>query len=156
MADQLNMQRFGPLDWKELRLEPSGTQEGVCDCCGTSTRRVWGFVRHPIGAVAAYFVGWTIGRKDHGASFDLIVGAWGSGATQKQRGAVSLTYRAADGDYGFAIVDATDRPTANSELVGRVFTRHQVVATTLADQVFAIADAIFMTDARLDEVRTWK
>jgi hypothetical protein len=156
MADQLNMQRFGPLDWKELRLEPSGTQEGVCDCCGTSTRRVWGFVRHPIGAVAAYFVGWTIGRKDHGASFDLIVGAWGSGATQKQRGAVSLTYRAADGDYGFAIVDATDRPTANSELVGRVFTRHEVVATTLADQVFAIADAIFMTDARLDEVRTWK
>jgi hypothetical protein len=156
MTDQLNMQRFGALDWKELRIETSGIQEGTCDCCGTSTRRVWGFVRHPIGAVAAYFVGWTIGKRDHGATFDLIMGAWGDSSTPEQRGAVSLKYGIGDGASGFAIVDGADRSITNSKLVGRSFTRAEVINTPLAGQVFAIADAVFMTDPRLDEVRTWK
>src|SRR5215475_7218083 len=92
MADHFNMQRFGAIDWKELRIETSGAQEGICDCCGTRTRRVWGVVLHPIGGIAAYFVVWPTGKRDHGAKVDLIVGAWGSGATQEERGAVSLNY----------------------------------------------------------------
>ena len=51
---------------------------GPCECCGNDSRRVWGWVHSPTATVAAYFVHWTLGRVfDHGANFDLIIGAWG-------------------------------------------------------------------------------
>jgi hypothetical protein len=84
------------------------------------------------------------------------MGAWGDSSTPEQRGAVSLKYGIGDGASGFAIVDGADRSITNSKLVGRSFTRAEVINTPLAGQVFAIADAVFMTDPRLDEVRTWK
>src|SRR5262245_45445756 len=115
----LDMQRHGALNWKDLRLQTLKSQDGACDCCGTTTRRVWGFVGYEHGTVAAYFVGWTLGKRDHGAAFDLIVGAWGPNATSEQRGAVALEYRVGDHGPGFAIVDALNRPHATNESVGR-------------------------------------
>jgi hypothetical protein len=154
MTDQFNMQRFGSLKWEDLSLEPSGNQGGVCDCCGTGTQRVWGFVRHPLGPLAAYFVGWTLGKKGHGAAFDLVVG-WGEGALPERRAAVSLQYRVTDEGPGFGIVDASGRPTATKKLVGRALARSEVVDTALANQCFAIADAVLMKDPRIAEVRGW-
>src|SRR6267142_2265097 len=106
MTDQLKMKRFGPLRWEDLSLEPSGSQGGLCDCCGTSTQCVWGVVRHPLGLLAAYFVAWTVGKKDHGATFDLIVGPWGEGAVPEGRAAVSLQYGVTDEGPHLGIVDA--------------------------------------------------
>ena len=155
MTDQFDMQRFGSLKWEDLSLEPSGKQGGVCDCCGTSTHRVWGFVRHPLGRLAAYFVGWTVGKNDHGAAFDLVVGPWGDGALPERRAAVSLQYRLSDERPGFGIVDASGRPTATKKLVGCALARSKVVDTALANQCFAIADAVLMKDPRIAEVRGW-
>lgn len=155
MIDRFEMQHFGVLKWEDLSLETSGSQDGNCDCCGTSTRRVWGFVRHPRGLLAAYFVGWTLGKRDHGASFDLIVGPWGEGALPERRGAISLKYGATDEGSGFAVIDAASRPTASNKLVGCALARSEVIDTPLAKRCFAIADAVLIKGPRIAEIRVW-
>ena len=60
---------------RSLSVEPTEAADfATCECCGSATRRVWGFVHDPDGTVAAYFVQWAVGRvADHGALFDLVL-----------------------------------------------------------------------------------
>jgi hypothetical protein len=138
-----------------FKVEQTGQSSGHCDCCGTATRRVWGFVSRGGACVAAYFVGWTIGRPEHGAALDLIVGAWGEGAKPENRSAVALEFRVIDGAPQFMVVDAESRPTSNSGLVGKALARTDVIGTPLATQVFEIVDAIYLGEDALHDLRRW-
>ena len=149
------LDHLGPLDWQQLTVEPANGEDGVCDCCGTTTRRVGGFVSCRGKAVAAYFVGWTLDKPDHGAAFDLIVGAWGETTGPSDRSAVFLGYRVVDGSGAFMVVARPGSPVAMSELSGSVLGREQVIGTPLAHQVFAVADAVFMKDPRVAPLREW-
>ena len=51
------------------------------------------------------------------------------------------------------VVDATDRPAASNELVGRALSRTQVIDTPLAKSVFALVDAIYLHDTRVADLR---
>lgn len=52
-----------------------GEHDSQCECCGTASRCVWGFVHEGPRTVASYWVHWTLGHLDeHGANFDLAVG----------------------------------------------------------------------------------
>src|SRR5215468_3784985 len=93
-------------DWREFEIEESGTAGGHCDCCGTTTKRVWGFVQRAGEPVGAYFVAWTQGKPDHGAAFDLILGKWGDSATKQDRYSTALDFRLIDGAPQFMVVDA--------------------------------------------------
>lgn len=142
-------------DWRSFKTEQAGANVGHCDCCGCATKRVWGFIRRDDEAVAAYFVGWAEQRPDHGATFDLILGKWGDLATRLDRFAGALDYRMVESSPQFMVVDAQDRLTSSSGLVSTALKRSDVVGTTLAPQVFAIVDAIYMGDSRLNELREW-
>lgn len=142
-----------PLDWQALDVETSGTSGGHCDCCGTETRRVWGFVSDAGEVLAAYYVGWTLDRPDHSARFELILGRWGDEAGAGDRAWVVLEHRVVEGEGAFRVVDAPLPDDGKAELAAAALKRDEVIGTPLAAQVFAIADAIFMKDARLEEVR---
>ena len=137
-----------------LRVEPTGANDyGPCECCGCNSRCVWGFIHAPEGTLASYFVHWTLGRvEDHGANFDLILGKWGEKATARDRCLVSLAYRLFDSGPEFMVIDAQERPTAKSELVGRVLRRSEVVGQPIAKRAFAAVDAILAQDARVLEL----
>ncbi|NOT41128.1 MAG: hypothetical protein HOP13_11600 [Alphaproteobacteria bacterium] len=105
--------------------------------------------------VAAYFVGWTVGKPDHGATFDLILGEWGEGEKAENRSAVALDFRAVDGSPQFMVVDASMRITSRSDLVGRALARADVIGSALAPQVFTVVDAVYFGDQALDELRQW-
>lgn len=141
-------------DWRGFEIEESGTDNGRCECCGTTTRRVWGFVRRDGEPVGAYFVAWTQAKPDHGAKFDLILGKWGHFSAKIDRYSVALDCRLIDGAPQFMVVDAHNRATSGSPLVGTAFKRPDVIGTSLAPQVFAIVDAIYMSDSA-SEVRGW-
>jgi hypothetical protein len=51
------------------------------------------------------------------------------------------------------VVDASERPVARNELVGRALRRNEVVGTALAERAFAVADAVWLQDTRIDELR---
>lgn len=145
-----------PLDWQALAVEPLKSAEGRCDCCGTATRRVWGAVSQDGGSLAAYYVGWTVERPDHGARFELVVGSWGEEADAGERAWVELEYRLVDGEGAFMVVDAAGPDDAKAGLAATALRRDDVIGTPLAPQVFAIVDAVIMKDARLEELRGWR
>ena len=103
------------------------------------------------GTVASYFVHWTLGKSfaDHPANFDLIYGAWGSGTSKNDRCAISLIYFETEGVPGVSLINATDRPVASYDLVGSALSRDELIDTSLAQQVFAIFDAVILQDGRL-------
>ena len=124
-------------DWRSFETEQTGASVGHCDCCGSSTKRVWGLVHRDGAAIAAYFVGWAEKRPDHGVTFDLILGKWGDSATRRDRLAVALDYRIVEASPQFMVVDARDRVTSKSDLVGTALERSDVIGTALAPQVRA-------------------
>ena len=133
-----------------LEVETTGESSGFCDCCGRTSQTVWGLVSSHGTPVASYFVQWTVDHlSENGANIDLIIGSWGEGTEREDRAAVSLRYRLdEDGIGSVMVIDAHDRPTAKSELVGSVLRRDEVIGSPLATQVFDLVDAIFLQDDR--------
>jgi hypothetical protein len=137
-----------------LRVEQNAAHDvGSCACCGNNSRAVSGFIYSGEQPTAAYFVHWTLGRPDHGANFDLVLGKWGEGVGREDRYAVSLCYRPTEKGPEFMVIDSSGRTVAGSELVGRALRRDEVIGTPMATEVFAIIDAIYLGDARLAELR---
>lgn len=141
--------------WQSLTIDPTGESIGHCDCCGTGTRRIWGLAYNDGEAVGAYFVGWTEQRPDHGASIELILGKWGETTAQQDRYVVAMDCRIVEASPQFMIVDAEGRLPSTSNLAGSALKRSEVTDTPLAPQVFALVDAIYLGDPRLEEVRNW-
>jgi hypothetical protein len=156
MFNSFNNAESDPLDWRALQVEPTGSNDfGPCSCCGNMSRTVWGFVHSPASTVAAYFVQWTLNNPGHGANFDLIIGKWGNQAIPKDRQAVSLEYRVIEQQGSFMVIDPTMRPVATNSLVGSALKREEVVGQSIAQNVFAIVDAVFMKDERIREIQQW-
>lgn len=135
------MNKQQALDRKSLAVEPVGESQGQCDCCGTTTKRVWGWVHHDDTTLAAYFVGWTEGMPDHGVTFDLALGRWGEGSGPNDRQSVALDYR--HDANAFMVVDASGRTADRPEIASIPLSRADVIGTPLAQQVFAISDAVY-------------
>src|SRR5579864_3606023 len=133
---------------QNILIEPTGINDfDNCPCCGNSSRKVWGLVLSESTTVACYYVHWTLGHiKDRGANVDFIIGAWGENASRSDRFAVSLEYRLLDSGPAFRLIDANQRPVAQSDLVCRAMQRHDVVGQPLAGTVFSFCDAIFSQD----------
>ena len=137
-----------------LSIEVSDSNDfGPCECCGSKSRTVWGFIHRGDVTEAAYFVQWTLGQVErHGAHFDLIIGKWGDATDSKDRCAVSMElHRTSDGP-SFTVIDSVDRPTASNELVGKPLARDEVIGTPLAKQAFELVDAIWLQDKRIAEI----
>jgi hypothetical protein len=124
------------------------SRQGPCDCCGTFTRTVWGYVAEHSGTRAAYFARWAEGHPEHGATFLFSVGRWGDGTTPADRVAVALTCVINDGAPGFMVTDAASAPWTDAFL-GRLLERSEVVGTPLAQEVFTMVDAVLAQDPRV-------
>jgi hypothetical protein len=135
-------------------VEPTGQKDsGPCACCGNTSRCVWGYVHLPDATLAAYFVHWTVGRvSDHWPNFDLIIGRWGDGASAADRSLVTLESRLLDTGPAFRVIDAAGRPAAKNRLVGQVLRRSDAVGQPIAQQAFAVVDAVLAQDARVAEL----
>ena len=136
-----------------LRVEPTDSNDtGVCECCGNRSRVVGGFVYRDEEPAAAYFVHWTLGRPDHGANFDFILGRWGEGTGPGDRSVASLVYGLMENGPPFMVVDAAGRPAADSAIASRFLRREDVIGTAAAGELFAFVDAVWLQDGRIGEL----
>ena len=137
-----------------ITIEPAGSSDFErCECCGDSSRTVWGFVHRDGEAHAVYYVHWTLGKvAERGAHFDLILGRWGDAATRSERYAVSLEFRHTEGRPGFMVIDATERASKHQALVARGLRRNEVLGTEVAARAFEVIDAVWLGDERIAEV----
>lgn len=90
---------------------------------------------------------------DHNVNVDLIIAAWGEGTTPKDRFLASLLYRPSADGGSFMVTNARSRLPAKQEVCGRAMERAEIVGTPLAQEVFALLDALWLSDPRLAEVR---
>jgi hypothetical protein len=125
---------------------------GCCDCCGNQARTIWGDLSDASGAKAVYYVQWTHDKPEHFPNFDLIIGPWGDGTLPEGRVLVSLVYRPQAGGGSFMVINAHGR-RAKGGLYGRALDRAEVIGTPLAVEVFALLDALWLTEPCLGEVR---
>ena len=134
----------------DYAIELLDESSGFCDCCGETSRSVWGLVHNGDATVAAYWMHWTVGHlNEPGANLDLVLGSWGDNATPRDRVAASLLYRQSeDHPPAFMIIDATDRSVAKSGLIGSALRREDVIGTPLAEHIFGLIDAICLQDTR--------
>ena len=132
---------------KATFLNQSG---GFCDCCGCETRTIWGALADDKRTLAIYYVSWTAGSKEHLPNFDLIVGPWGEGTSPSDRMLVSLVYHPIRNE--FMVIDG--RGARYVKLCARALVREEVIGTSLAAEVFALVDALWLTEPRLAQVRS--
>ena len=137
-----------------------------CDCCGAPTRMASGMVQHAgpadpygdEGHVASYPVRMTDGRlfnADHPGRIELIFGPLREDAPPETRFSVMLeATRDAARRPILTLVDApVPSPDApDSALRGAALTKQEAMASPLAPQVFAIADAIIAQDRSLGPI----
>ena len=125
-----------------------------CSCCGASTSHISGVVTQDGDTIALYHVQWSKGHvSDHGAHFHFVLGDFSPPALQGDRFGVFLHYFVDGSQFGFTVCDAADSKLARDPLVGDCLTREEVLASPLADEVFAITDAVWLADTRLSELR---
>jgi hypothetical protein len=149
--------KSSPEKLAQLIVEPDGeTESGPCPCCGTWTKTLWGFIHRGDETIAAYFVSWTLGhQKRDGATFEFIIGQWTEESTAEDRQLVALAYRLTPRGAGFMVVDAKKHERGDDELASKALKRNEVIGTPLADEVFALADAVCLNDPRLAELQQW-
>jgi hypothetical protein len=145
----------GEGDDEELRAEVSEVKDtGPGEDEGSETRLATGYVWVSDIAHAAFYVHWTVGRSKHPAMIDLVLGDHEEDAGPERRIGISLTYRYEEGEGEFAIVDATDRPFADPEYLGKALRRSEVAGTPLAREAFEIAQCIFRSHPLFAEIET--
>ena len=126
---------------------------GHCDCCGRTSKTIWGDLSDQSGSLAVYFVQWTVSAPEHDPIIDLIIGPWGEGSEPAARVLVSLAYRPSTRGGSFMVVDAVGRRADDRKICGRALSRHEVINTLLAEQAFSLVDALWLTEPRIAEVR---
>jgi hypothetical protein len=65
---------------------------------------------------------------------------------------VSLLYLPGP-DGGITVIDGAKRPADQRSLCGRTLERDEVIGTPLAANAFALFDAIWLQDPRIEELR---
>lgn len=137
-----------------ITIELAGSNDtGTCDCCGRSSRCVWGYAYRDGAAVAAYYVHWTLGHvPDQGANIDLILGRWGDETTAGDRSFVALAYRLLDTGPSMMVIDAGTRPVAKGGIADKALRRDEVIGTSIAQEAFRVVDAVLAQDDRVAEL----
>ena len=130
-------------------IELGRTSQQECDCCGTLTTTVWGYLQVRNAARAAYFVRWSEGHPERGATFVFSIGRWGDATAPDDRVAVELACRTIGDQPQFMVVDATTTPLNDSGFLGRNLKRNEVIGTELALEVFGMVDQVLAEDPRL-------
>jgi hypothetical protein len=137
----------------QLKATPWKESSCICDCCGNTSKTIWGEISTPEKSIAVYYLQWTIGSAKHYPNLDLIIGRWGDGAKPEHRQMVSLLFRPDDDVGQFMVIDSEPRLVDRRELCARALRRDEVVGTSIAKDAFEIVDAIWLQDPRVSEVK---
>lgn len=145
------------LQAENIMLEHLGEKTSdVCPCCNNITRTIWGAAHVHDKIIAVYYVHWTQNSPVHGAHIDLILGDRNQSAPPVKRSLVTIEYRVTEGPPSFMVVNGNENsPALDPQVTIAPLLREQVVGTPLAKDAFAIIDAIWLGDSRIDNIHTW-
>jgi hypothetical protein len=133
-------------------LEVEAESSGHCNCCGETTKRIWGWLHTVEGTVAAYFWTWTENSPSHGAWIELIIGKWGDSAQTRDRSLALVEFYIFENGPAYRV---TDPEVAKPALADHVLMRKDIIGTPLAQTMFDMLDVVWAEDTRLHELHHW-
>ena len=137
------------MEWQTLEITENEVDKMPCDCCGKTTTRVGGEVWKGKEWLGFFFVQWTEGHRSPGPQFRIFTGDWADGSTPEQKWLVVLEYSFEH--RSFMIMDNhSDQVWADLTYLNR----NDILGTEYVEHIFAMVDAIFMKDSRLEWIRT--
>jgi hypothetical protein len=135
-----------------LSVEPGVESVGVCECCRHETRAFRGFVFNHEGAFAVYFATYSDSHPELGVSMVVILRGWGEGADTSTKSCVALKWQDTETGPGCAVVDGAS--WVDESAFGRLLSRSDALASGLANEAFAVSDAVWLADRRLPRALT--
>jgi hypothetical protein len=134
----------------DLTLEVGPIEDGVvCECCGTRSVTVHGFLYRKGDAFAIYYAGWTPGHPERGATLVVATGEWDEGKGPADRVSIGLRAVASDDEIQFTVLDPAESPWGETALFGRMVSRMDALAHTRLPVTFEIAEMVVRDDPRV-------
>ena len=124
---------------------------GHCDACGHESKTFRGFVYEDGDPFAIYACHYTDSHPEQGVSMAISLRGWGEGATPELKECVVLQWRNTETGPGCRVVDAQDTAWAREDILGRMLTRDEALASGRAKEAFTVSDAVWLSDRRLQE-----
>jgi hypothetical protein len=135
-----------------LAVEPGAEATvGHCDACGHESRLFRGFVYEDESTYAVYACCYTASHPEHGVSMAVSLHGWGEGADPSVKECVALEWRNTETGPACRMVDASETAWAKEQILGRMLSREQALASGRATEAFAVADAVWRHDQRLPD-----
>lgn len=136
------------LAWQDIRIEEGAVTSTPCDCCGTRTLVVEGDLIASEGWLAFYTARFTEGHRSNGIAFQIGTGTWSEDTAARDRWLFRAIFDPAENS--FMIVDTPP----DTGIVATALRRDDIIGSPFAAEAFAMLDAIFMKDNRLEVIRT--
>jgi hypothetical protein len=131
----------------DLDLEKQGQAEFVCDCCGGTTHRVWGWVHEGDATRCVYFVQWAAQGGPHPPHITLGYGSWGEETSADDRVSIYAELEA----EGIAFVDHPAPGASETEqtVLGGPLRARDVKADPRAAELTETVEFVLRSDDRL-------
>ncbi|MEO1795887.1 MAG: hypothetical protein AAFR53_02590 [Pseudomonadota bacterium] len=137
------------LDWEAIMLDEGSVTRTPCDCCRATTTSVEGDIEGPDGWIGFYTVRFSAGHLDRVVIFQVFTGDWSEGASSSNRWCFWAEFSLEQ--QGFCVLDPVDDEQPKSFTALK---RADIIGSPFAPEAFAMLDAIYMKDSRLEPIRS--
>ena len=122
----------------------------TCSECGGESDRVYGDIFDGDRQTGAYSA--DLGRKHHDRRVLLAIGTleWDESNEDWREVSVTLAVWPTESEFQMSLLDASESPYRDNELIGRVLDRDEALASPLRDHFFHLADEIVVHDPRVN------
>ena len=136
----------------DLSLEPGPSEPGtVCECCGTRSITVHGFVYEKGDPFAVYYAGWTATHPERGVTIAVATGKWDEDSTSDDRVSMGVDAHATEKELQFSAIDPEQSPWGETELFGRMLRRAETIRHSRFKATLAVAELVVREDQRVHD-----
>lgn len=121
----------------------------ICHCCGKKSCVGHGFVYEDNEPYAVYYVGWSDTHIEKKVTIALAIGEWDDDSTTNDRTCFGIEAYADKNKILFRVIEPTESPWANTDLLGKMLSRNHSLAHTLLEKVFFIVKRILRSHVAL-------
>lgn len=125
--------------------------DSTCHCCGRRSCVGHGFVSKNKDAYAVYYAGWSEDHPYRKVNIALAIGDWDEDSTTDNRTCFGLEVLEDGDEISFKIVEPTESPWSNTDLLGPMLTRVEGLSHPLLKEVFLITENILRNHIALRE-----
>ena len=135
-------------DWQSVIVEELEAETTNCDCCGETTTSLQGDLLVNTDRIGFYYVNFTRAHPEQAPEFRIGTGNWSETARKSDRWVFSALYHPSI--QGFEVQDLS----GDAEAVNATYLkREDIIGRPFVNEAFALLDAIFMKESRLEFLR---